>query len=136
MLLATIILLVRTFFRMIVIAEGLSSALAQNETLFLVVDGVLVLVATTLLLGLFPGRLLASSWPDPATNAPDMTYKHYNRPAPIQLQQTTHPAPYSPRFSPRYNRISIKSNSTNSPKNSPRRSVPPQRNMVDSNTLW
>jgi hypothetical protein len=158
---STLLIVIRTVYRMVATAEGLSSALAQNEILFLVLDGALVFIAITLLLATFPGRMLGPSWPDNTIQSRRMTQKSINRPAPIQLQRSS--------YEPYYNRVSAKSNITSSPnmytsnanspkthspknyspknyspkhyppKTSPRRAnLPPatQRNMVDREQLW
>ncbi|KAI1850209.1 hypothetical protein JX265_002106 [Neoarthrinium moseri] len=140
---ATLLLSTRTFYRMIAISEGLSSALAQNEILFLVLDGVLVFIASALIIALFPGRMLGGSWREPLTHKRKMSQKTVNRPAPIQLQQGQQ---YRASYSPKYRRVSLKSSNNvsprysprYSPRHSPRKAVVPQRNanLVDSNALW
>ncbi|KAK6089029.1 RTA1 like protein [Seiridium cupressi] len=134
---ATLLLVIRTIYRMIAIAEGLFSSLAQNETLFLVLDGVFVLVVVALLLASFPGRMLGSSRSDSTIHSRRTSQKITNRPAPIQLERAS--------YATHHNRTSMKSNATTSPKNtyspktSPRRSnvaPPTRRNMVDHEQLW
>lgn len=129
---------------MVAVAEGFSSPIAQSEPLFLVLDGVLVLIATTLVLALFPGRMLGPpSWcptsprhqritqkPEHAEHPerPERPERPY-RPTPIQLLHSS--------YTPSHNRVSLKSTSTGSPKTSPKRFPTTQpRNMVDSEALW
>ncbi|KAH8670826.1 RTA1 like protein-domain-containing protein [Xylariales sp. PMI_506] len=131
MTVATILLIARTVYRMILIGERNSSGLSQNEVLFLVLDGALVFVATLLVVALFPSRMLEETSQEIYESPRPNSHKLPRRPSPIQLQQ----APYDPTYS--RNRVSLKSSITSSPKHSPRKSAPPpQRNMVDSETLW
>ncbi|CAJ2503031.1 Uu.00g104250.m01.CDS01 [Anthostomella pinea] len=133
--LATILLVVRTAYRVVEIAEGFDSSIAQDEVLFLVLDGVMVLIATLLLLGFFPARAFGQSWLQTSSRRLSQTPPRPLRPSPAQL-------PPSARPSPTYNnRMSLKSSvSGQSPRYSPRKSSyaqpPPQRNMVDSDALW
>ncbi|KAH6652669.1 RTA1 like protein-domain-containing protein [Truncatella angustata] len=133
---AAILLIARTAYRMIAVAEGLASTLAQDEVLFLVLDGALMLVTIALLLALFPGRVLGASQPDNAAYAQRTSQKSINRPAPIQLERNF--------LGQNRNRVSLKSSAANTPKTSPKYSprksnIPPppaRRNMVDSEQLW
>ncbi|ORY62990.1 RTA1 like protein-domain-containing protein [Pseudomassariella vexata] len=140
--LATVFLTVRTLYRIVPVSEGFTSPAAENEVLFLVLDGVFVFIAAALLLASFPGRMLSQpEWPKTSSYSnrisvkPDRPY----RPAPVHLTPTS--------GSSNWNRMSTKSNgqqpsphkySPRTPKHSPRTPpVPPRNtNMVDSDALW
>ncbi|KAI1438479.1 hypothetical protein GGR50DRAFT_691342 [Xylaria sp. CBS 124048] len=55
---ATVLIILRTFYRIVLIAEGLRHSVTQSETALLVLDGGLMLIATVLLLICFPARAL------------------------------------------------------------------------------
>ncbi|KAI1778425.1 RTA1 like protein-domain-containing protein [Hypoxylon cercidicola] len=127
--LATVLLVLRTAFRIVVIAEGYDSSIAQSETLLFVLDGLMVLLATIILLGFFPGRMLGQSWPQTSS-------RRVSRTLPQQIQVPPYELP-STRSSPTYNRISTKYPLVNySPKKSNYTESLPQRNLVDHEALW
>ncbi|KAI0137926.1 RTA1-domain-containing protein [Hypoxylon sp. NC0597] len=127
--LTTLLLILRTAYRIVVIAEGYGSSIAQSEVLLLILDGLMVLLATLLLLVFFPGRILRDSWSQPSTQKFPKTPLRPIRPAPYELPST--------RNSPTFNPTSVKFSPANY---SPRKfhQVPPnpQRSMVDSEALW
>ncbi|KAI0601495.1 RTA1 like protein-domain-containing protein [Biscogniauxia sp. FL1348] len=128
---ATILLILRTAYRIVEVAEGFESSIAQDETLFLVLDGTMVLIATVLLLAFFPARAFGQSWSQTSTRRLSQVQPEPLRPAPAYV-------PSSARPSPTYNRMSMKSNVTSS---SPRKSqhqspLAQPKNMVDSDALW
>ncbi|OTB09291.1 hypothetical protein M426DRAFT_316575 [Hypoxylon sp. CI-4A] len=129
--LATLLLVLRTAFRTVVVAEGYDNSIAQSETLLLVLDGLMVLLATLMLLVFFPSRILGDSWTEISA-----TPQRHPR-APLQPIQ---PAPYelpSAHNSPTYNRMSIKSATTQySPRKSHHQPPVSQRDMVNSDNLW
>ncbi|KAI8956710.1 RTA1 like protein-domain-containing protein [Daldinia sp. FL1419] len=121
---ATLLLVLRTAYRIVVVAEGFSSSVAQSEILFLILDGLMIFLATLLLVVFFPGRILRNS-----------EFHELPHRAPRTPLQPIRVAPYdlpSTRNSLTYNRVSVK---LPTPGHSPRESVPP-RNMVDSDALW
>ncbi|KAI0881831.1 RTA1-domain-containing protein [Annulohypoxylon maeteangense] len=128
--LATLLLVVRTAYRLVVVAEGYGSSIAQSEILFLVLDGLMVLLASLLLLVFFPGRVLPDSQPQTMTRRISKTPLRPIRPAPYESPSTHH--------SPTYNPSSVRSSQHNY---SPRKmqypvQPPPQGGMVDSDALW
>ncbi|KAI1142535.1 RTA1-domain-containing protein [Hypoxylon sp. FL0543] len=126
--LTMLLLIIRTAYRAVVIAEGYHSSIAQSEILLLVLDGLMVLLATLLLLVFFPGRILRGSWSQPSAKTFSKTPLRPIRPAPYELP--------SARNSPTFNRMSAKSSQ---PIYSPRKlqhQAPPERSMVDSEALW
>ncbi|KAI1416242.1 RTA1-domain-containing protein [Hypoxylon sp. FL1857] len=130
--LATVLLIIRTAYRTVVIAEGYGSSIAQSEILLLILDGLMILVATLLLLVFFPGRILRESRSQASTRSFPKTPLRPIRPAPYELPST--------RNSPTFNRMTVKPPAVNY---SPRKfqhqvppHSPPQRSMVDSEALW
>ncbi|KAI2470944.1 RTA1-domain-containing protein [Annulohypoxylon bovei var. microspora] len=128
--LASLLLVVRTAYRIVMVAEGYGSSIAQSETLLLVLDGLMVLLATLLLVMFFPGRVLRDSWPQTMTRRLSKTPLRPIRPTPYELPSTQN--------SPTYNPSSVRSSQQNY---SPRKvqypvQPPPQRSMVDSEALW
>ncbi|KAI1081052.1 RTA1 like protein-domain-containing protein [Whalleya microplaca] len=132
--LATSLLVLRTAYRIVVIAEGFESSVAQDETLFLVLDGAMVLIATTILLAFFPSRIFGQSWSQTSARRLSQAPPRPSRPYPLE--------PPSAQRIPAYNQMGIKASVTNNhaPRYSPRKSQYldplPQRNMVDDNALW
>ncbi len=134
---AAFLLVLRTAFRIVVIAEGFESSVAQAEVLFLVFDGAMVFLASGILLALFPGRVFGRSWretsarrpssPKPTRHSQPARPARPTRPQPIQLVPT--------QKSPDIDQMSFKSPHA---EHSPRKTYapPPQRNMVDSEALW
>lgn len=134
--LSLLLLLVRALYRIVPIAQGASSSSADNEVLFLVLDGILVFLALLSILAGFPGRLLGTSLPPTTTSSihnrrmsqkPERAY----RPPPVQLRPTTQ----TPKHSPAYynnNRMSVKTAASHSPRNQGQA----QKNMVDHEALW
>ncbi|KAK8069492.1 hypothetical protein PG994_006108 [Apiospora phragmitis] len=129
--LAILLLTVRAIYRLIPISGGFGSPVAQNDVLFLVLDGVMVLLAAITALASFPGRLLGTTLPSATiqerrfASRPERPYPS----APVQLQ---------PTYAPTHYRQSIKSSKSYSPRqnHSPRKYNSPQQNMVDSDALW
>ncbi|KAI1182188.1 RTA-like protein [Nemania serpens] len=64
---ATTLIVLRTTYRTVQIAEGFKSFIAQAETLFLILDGAAMLIAAILLLACFPARALGQSWSETTT---------------------------------------------------------------------
>ncbi|KAI1103191.1 RTA1 like protein-domain-containing protein [Jackrogersella minutella] len=128
--LAAFLLVVRTAYRIVVVAEGYDSSIAQSETLLLVLDGLMVLLSTLLLMVFFPGWVLRDSWSEPMTRRLSRTPLRPIRPTQYELP--------SAQNSPTFNRSSIKSSRANySPKKMSYPVPPaPQRSMVDSDSLW
>ncbi|KAI0842580.1 RTA1-domain-containing protein [Hypoxylon sp. FL0890] len=129
--LSTLLLIIRTAYRTVVIAEGYHSSIAQSEILLLVLDGLMVLLATLLLLLFFPGRILRDSWSQTSTQTFSKTPLRPIRPAPYELPSTQN--------SPTFNRMSAKSSPAHySPRKLQHQAPPPppQRAMVDSEALW
>ncbi|KAI1207316.1 RTA1-domain-containing protein [Annulohypoxylon truncatum] len=128
--LATLLLVVRTAYRLVVVAEGYDSSIAQSEILLLILDGLMVLLATILLTVFFPGRVLPDSRPQTMTRRVSKTPLRPIRPAPYE-QPSVH-------NSPTYYSSSIRSSrQAHSPKKSQYPIQPaPQRSMVDSDALW
>ncbi|KAI1088486.1 RTA1-domain-containing protein [Rostrohypoxylon terebratum] len=130
--LATILIVVRTAFRLVVVAEGYDSSIAQSEILLLILDGLMVLLAAVLLLVFFPGRVLSSSRPQMIIRRISKTPFRPIRPAPHETPSIHH--------SPTYNTSSVRSSQHHySPRKMyhPAQSPPqPQRSMVDSEALW
>ncbi|KAI0164311.1 RTA1 like protein-domain-containing protein [Hypoxylon sp. FL1284] len=126
---ATILLTIRTAFRIIAIAEGYESSIAQSETLLLVLDGLMVLLAILALLVFFPGRILGSSWSQTSAPKPSRT-------VPLRTQVPAYELP-SARNTPTYKQMG---NAPPIVMYTPRRThyaePLPQRNMVDSDSLW
>ncbi|KAI1653322.1 RTA1 like protein-domain-containing protein [Daldinia decipiens] len=123
---AVLLLVLRTAYRIAAIAEGFNSSIAQSETLLLILDGLMVLLATLILLAFFPGRILRDSGSQTLPRRSPRTPLQPIRVAPYDLPST--------RSSPTYNRTSIKSST---PGYSLRKLAPPLlRNMVDSDALW
>ncbi|KAI0108166.1 RTA1 like protein-domain-containing protein [Daldinia grandis] len=124
---AILFLVLRTAYRIVTVAEGFGSSIAQSEILLLVLDGLMILLTALILLAFFPGRILRDSGSQTLPRRSPRTPLQPIRVAPYDLPST--------RNSPTYmNRISIKSST---PGHSPRKSAPPPpNNMVDSDALW
>lgn len=144
---ATFFLVLRTAFRIVVMAEGFQSVAARNEVFFLVFDGAAVFLASVILVAFFPGRVFGQLWREIAapSSSSSSTYparhSHYvsslpkssgrpprpSRPQPVQLLPAT-AAKLSPVPDP-----------ASHTGYSPRRAhapAPPQSNMVDSEAIW
>ncbi|KAI1462691.1 RTA1-domain-containing protein [Annulohypoxylon moriforme] len=128
--LATFLLVVRTAYRLVVIAEGYDSSIAQSEILLLILDGLMVLLATLLLLIFFPGRILPDSRPQTMTRRISKTPLRPIRPSPYESPSAHH--------SPTYHQSSVRSSQQNySPRKMQYSMQPPhQRSLVDSDALW
>ncbi|KAK7943036.1 phospholipid-translocating ATPase [Apiospora aurea] len=129
--LAVLLLTIRAIYRLVPISQGFGSPVARDEVLFLVLDGVMVLLTVITAFASFPGRLLGTTLPS-ATIQERRFASRPERPyptAPVQLQ---------PSYAPTYYRQSIKSSKSYSPRQntSPRKYNSPQQNMVDSEALW
>jgi len=59
---ATLLLVVRSTFRLITLVTDLTGQDSGNEILLLSVDGIMVVVASTLILLVFPPRILKQTW--------------------------------------------------------------------------
>lgn len=62
--LATATLFVRTVFRSVELSEGFSGKLANNEVQFMVLDGVMVLIASICMTVMHPGYAFGRRWND------------------------------------------------------------------------
>ena len=151
---ATFLLVLRTAFRVVVIAEGFQSTAARTEAFFLVFDGAAVFLASAALVTFFPGRVFGRSWrevaapPSSSSSAHVAHHTHYDsslpksagrplrpsRPKPVQLlpASASKKSPGLDRLSPR----SIGSYPGNSPRKAQAPAPPPQRNMVNSEDIW
>ncbi|KAI0813323.1 RTA1 like protein-domain-containing protein [Xylaria sp. FL0064] len=126
----TFLISLRTGYRTVQVAEGFQSSVAQSEMLFLVLDGAVMLMASTLLLIYFPARVLGQSWLDtPAGSLPQEP-----------LRSIIHQVPAQPPIAspdPTYTRMSMKSSMSACSPRKAKHSVPPlQREMVDRDDLW
>ena len=61
---STVFILIRSIFRLIEMAQGWSGALAQNQTLFFVLEGVMVLLAVMVLNVWHPGMAMREAYHD------------------------------------------------------------------------
>ncbi|KAI0110860.1 RTA1 like protein-domain-containing protein [Nemania sp. FL0031] len=127
---ATILVVVRTAYRTVQIAEGFKSSIAQTETPFLVLDGAFVFAAAVLLLAFFPARAFGRSWSEISIQ---LVSREQQRPiyfpGPVQS-----PVAYP---SQNYNPMSTKPPiSTSSPRKANFSAPSSQRDMVDSDNLW
>ncbi|KAI1481177.1 RTA1 like protein-domain-containing protein [Daldinia eschscholtzii] len=123
---AILLLVLRTAYRTVAVAEGYASSIAQSETLLLVLDGLMVLLATLILLAFFPGRILRDSVNQMLPHRSPRTPLQPIRVAPYDLPST--------QSSPTYNQARVKPPMLS---HHVRKSEPlPQRNMVDSDSLW
>ncbi|KAI1116357.1 hypothetical protein F5Y14DRAFT_79575 [Nemania sp. NC0429] len=126
---ATTLIVLRTTYRTVQIAEGFRSSIAQAETLFLVLDGAAMLIATIWLLACFPARALGESWSETSVRRLSQRSRRQSHSVSI--------GPPIAQPSPTYNRMSIKSSGS---AHSPRKATYPaptlQRDMVDSDNLW
>ncbi|RYP65093.1 hypothetical protein DL770_009073 [Monosporascus sp. CRB-9-2] len=124
---AIFLILLRTAFRIMVVAEGFQSSVAQAEVVFLIFDGVVVFLAGAILLALFPGHIFDHSWKEVLAHHPPSKPKRPPRPEPVQLLPAQH--------SSDLNQANI---TFSNPKYSPRKAYgpPPPKNMVDSEALW
>lgn len=62
LMLATVFLFIRTVFRAVELSEGFRGDLANNEVLFMVLDGVMVILACTCLTIMHPAHGFANRW--------------------------------------------------------------------------
>ncbi|KAI1130098.1 hypothetical protein F5Y10DRAFT_263520 [Nemania abortiva] len=126
---ATALVVLRTAYRTVQIAEGFQSSIARAETLFLVLDGAAVLASAILLLAFFPGRVFGRSWSETSIRrmSPEprrQIYPVHDR-FPISCPSQT------------YDPMSMKSPmSTYSPMKTNYSAPSSQRYMVDSDNLW
>ncbi|KAI0482188.1 RTA1 like protein-domain-containing protein [Xylariaceae sp. FL0804] len=146
--LAITLLSARTAYRIVDIAEGYTSSIAQDETLFLVVDGVLVLLAALLLTVFFPARAFVLYWPQTSARSlsqgPSRPLRHSSvqlspaYPSPTYHNSRASPAYNSQRISPPYdNRVGLKVVVAEpSPRKANCLTPPDQRRMVDTDALW
>ncbi|KAH9900223.1 RTA1 like protein-domain-containing protein [Xylariomycetidae sp. FL2044] len=133
---ATFLIVLRTAFRIVAVAEGFDSQVAQDEVLVQVLDGVMILLATITLLVFFPARAFGQCWSQISARHLTQTPPRPSRPTPVQLLPSKQPSlPYEPPLS--YNRMNISSPVASPSPNKPRYPPPTQRrNMVDSDSLW
>ncbi|KAI1764448.1 RTA1 like protein-domain-containing protein [Hypoxylon sp. FL1150] len=131
---ATILLVIRAAFRIVVVSEGYYSSVAQSEVLLLVLDALMVLLAAAIVLACTPWRLLHQRWPRTTFPKASKTIHRRKEVPPYELPST--------RSSPTYN---MNPKTPMIPKNptviyAPRKanySEPlPQRNLVDHEALW
>ena len=61
-LISTIAILIRSCFRVAELSAGFHGALANNETTFMVLDGVMIIIAITVLTVLHPGVAFQGHW--------------------------------------------------------------------------
>ncbi|GAP89516.1 putative rta1 domain protein [Rosellinia necatrix] len=127
--LTTILVVLRTAYRTVQIAEGFRSYIARAETPFFILDGAAMLIAAILLLACFPAKALGRAWSEPSV------YRISRKPpepigaVPTQLQ-LTHPGPP-------YNRIRTEPSSSAYSPRQPEYPMPcSQKGMVDSDSLW
>ncbi|KFA71175.1 hypothetical protein S40288_04692 [Stachybotrys chartarum IBT 40288] len=59
---ATLCILIRTAYRVAELSEGLDSAIAMDETLFFILEGVMILLASILLTAFHPGPAFQKRW--------------------------------------------------------------------------
>lgn len=59
---ATLCILIRTAYRVAELSEGLDSEIATNETLFFILEGVMILLASILLTAFHPGPAFQKRW--------------------------------------------------------------------------
>ncbi|RYP09003.1 hypothetical protein DL765_008600 [Monosporascus sp. GIB2] len=124
---ATSLILLRTAFRIVAVAEGFQSSVAQAEVVFLIFDGAVVFLGGAILLILFPGRVFGRSWWEVLAHHPPSKPERPPRPEPVHLL----PAKRSPGLK----QASITSFSL---EYLPRKAYGPPRpkSMVDSEALW
>jgi len=63
-LLATTTLFIRTVFRSVELSEGFGGKLANEEVTFMILDGVMVIIATICMTGMHPGFAFGKRWND------------------------------------------------------------------------
>ncbi|KAI0186783.1 RTA1 like protein-domain-containing protein [Xylaria flabelliformis] len=126
---ATALVILRTAYRILQVAEGFQSPIAQAEVLFLVLDGGAMHVATTLLLVFYPARALGLSWSETSFRKLSRQTRRITRPEPARLLIS--------RPSPMPDRMNMKSPMrTYSPGRVDYTAPISQRGMVDSDNLW
>ncbi|KAI5855008.1 RTA1 like protein-domain-containing protein [Durotheca rogersii] len=127
---AILLLVIRTAYRIIAVAEGYSSSVARSETLFLILDGLMVLLAILALLAFFPGRVLGElALAAPAQRLPEFPLRHAHPLPPYDLPPV--------RYSPTHHQVAIGSLTTIpfQPKQHSEASQP-GTSLVDRDTLW
>ncbi|KAI1428586.1 RTA1 like protein-domain-containing protein [Xylaria sp. FL1777] len=126
---ATALVILRTAYRTIQVAEGFQSSIAQAETPFLILDGAAMLVATMLLLVCFPARALGRSWPETSTQRLSREPLRPIHHEPSQFHVT--------RPGPTYSRMNVNSPMhTYAPRTTNHWTPPARRAMVDTDDLW
>ncbi|KAI2623814.1 hypothetical protein GGS21DRAFT_334852 [Xylaria nigripes] len=124
---ATILVVLRTSYRIVQIAEGFESSIAQSETLFLILDGAVMLLATILLLLCFPPRVLGTSWTKLHIGGLSREPLRPTRPA-LARYPISRPKPI--------HRLSLRSSaSAHMPRKANCQALP-QRDMVNRDNLW
>ncbi|KAI1301982.1 hypothetical protein F5Y03DRAFT_214325 [Xylaria venustula] len=125
---ATLIIL-RTAYRTVQIAEGFQGPIARDETLFLILDGAVMVIAIIILLACFPVRVFGQSWPE-------LSVRRLSQEPLRPIRQVSVQRPVNSPV-PAYNRMSAKSSmGVYSPRSTNHWAAPPQRGMVDSDDLW
>ncbi|KAI0453451.1 RTA1 like protein-domain-containing protein [Xylaria acuta] len=126
---ATALVILRTAYRILQVAEGFQSTIAQAETLFLVLDAGAVHIAATLLLAFFPARVLGQSWPETSFRRLSRQTRRMTRPEPARLLIS--------RPSPVPDQMNMKTPMrTYSPARVNYAAPISQSGMVDSDNLW
>ncbi|KAI0201912.1 RTA1 like protein-domain-containing protein [Astrocystis sublimbata] len=80
-----LLMLVRTAYRLLQIAEGPHSFIARAEGLFLALDGATMLLATVLLLVFLPARILGEAWSETSFVRLSRQTRRLARPAPARI---------------------------------------------------
>jgi hypothetical protein len=84
--LATIFILTRSIFRVAELAKGFQSKLANEEIPFMVLEGGMIILATTCLTIAHPGRALGEKWGDAGWKwGKDKTVRKEDSPRPESL---------------------------------------------------
>ncbi|KAI1822097.1 hypothetical protein F4861DRAFT_541267 [Xylaria intraflava] len=125
---ATILVVLRTAYRIVLITEWLENFITQSETVFLILDGAVMLIATVLLLVCFPPRALGEAWSKRAVG-------RLSRQPPRPVRD---PALYQfplSHLNPT-NQMGTQSSASAQPARRNPYSAPPQRDMVDPDDLW
>ena len=59
---ATLLILVRSIFRVAELAHGFGSRLANDQVAFMILEGGMIILATGLMAGFHPGRYFGDKW--------------------------------------------------------------------------
>lgn len=85
---ATICLFIRTVFRSVELSEGFSGKLANNEVEFMVLDGVMVILASIALTIKHPGRVFRKRWPETKFPFWNSNPKNNQEETPVSVMET------------------------------------------------